>query len=113
MMPSQQPNRRTRWTLPRAIAFLAVVALASATGPALWARLPFAGGVASPAVEQLDVVPGAGGAHNTVNLVNRTDGRLRVMGQVQLARVPGPGAAPSNFARAYASCNGCKSVAVA
>jgi putative peptide zinc metalloprotease protein len=56
---------------------------------------------------------GGGGGKNVVRLVNRVDGRLRVKGNVQLNRVPGPDVAPVNLAYAYSSCTDCQTLTVA
>jgi hypothetical protein len=57
--------------------------------------------------------PGGGGPKNLVLVQNLGDGRLKVDGNVQLGRIPGPVAAPANVARAYSSCTGCRTLAVA
>jgi putative peptide zinc metalloprotease protein len=44
---------------------------------------------------------------------NLVDGTLKVDGNVQLGRIPGPVAAPANLAQAYSSCAGCQTLAVA
>jgi hypothetical protein len=54
-----------------------------------------------------------GGPKNVVLAQNLNDGRLRVRGNVQLGRIPGPTAAPVNLARAYSSCVDCQTLAVA
>lgn len=59
------------------------------------------------------MLPSGAGGKNLVQATNRVDGRLHVAGQVQLNRIPGPTAEPYNLARAYASCTGCQTLAVA
>lgn len=54
-----------------------------------------------------------GGPSNIVIAVNHTDGRLAIRSNVQLAREPGPIAAPKNLALATASCADCQTIAVA
>lgn len=56
---------------------------------------------------------GGGGAKNVVHVRNRSDGRLRVRGRIQLNRIPGPNVEPVNLALAYGSCTGCQTYAVA
>ena len=95
----------------RSFAFLALVAISAWVGQGWLGGLD---GGAPASLSKMQTLPGGGGgAKNIVQLVNRTDGRLRVSGQVQLARVPGPSAQPTNVARALASCNGCQTYAVA
>jgi putative peptide zinc metalloprotease protein len=48
-----------------------------------------------------------------VIVVNHTDGRLAIRGNVQVTREPGMVAAPQNFAFARASCTDCQTIAVA
>ena len=54
-----------------------------------------------------------GGARNVVTVVNRTDGRLRVRGNIQTDRMNGAAASPVNIALAYSSCVNCQSISVA
>jgi putative peptide zinc metalloprotease protein len=56
---------------------------------------------------------GGAGANNMVMLNNHQDARLSVKGSIQLNRINGPNVAPTNLARAYASCVECESLAVA
>ena len=56
---------------------------------------------------------GGGSRTNQVRVMNRTDGRLRVRGKVQLNRITGPVVEPVNFAFAYTSCTDCQGIAVA
>jgi hypothetical protein len=56
---------------------------------------------------------GLGGAHNIVTVLNRTDNRLRVRGNVQLDRGMGGREQPVNISLAYSSCTDCQSIAVA
>lgn len=56
---------------------------------------------------------GGGGGKNIVQLHNRTDGRLRARGSVQLNRITGPAVEPVNLAKAQASCTDCQTIAVA
>ncbi len=58
-------------------------------------------------------VPGGGGPHNVVKVINKNDNRLRVRGKIQLGRIPGPDAEPENDAEAYGSCTNCATFAVA
>jgi hypothetical protein len=56
----------------------------------------------------------ASGPHNIVQVQNHNDGTLRVMGHVQLGRVPGPNVGPANFAAAINVCSSaCDTLAVA
>jgi len=54
-----------------------------------------------------------GGGKNVVQVHNKSDQRLRVRGNIQLNRIPGPTVAPENIAIAYASCTDCQTIAVA
>jgi hypothetical protein len=54
-----------------------------------------------------------GGPKNHVRVVNRTDGRLRVRGHLQLNRIRGSIVEPENLALAYSSCVRCQSIGVA
>jgi putative peptide zinc metalloprotease protein len=54
-----------------------------------------------------------GGPRNLVKVQNLQDGNLRVDGNVQLGRIPGPLAAPVNLAQAFSSCVSCQTLAVA
>jgi hypothetical protein len=56
---------------------------------------------------------GGGGAKNIVRLVNKQDSRLRIKGNIQLNRIPGPTAAPGNVAFSYGSCSDCQTLTVA
>lgn len=56
---------------------------------------------------------GGGGGKNIVQVHNRTDGRLRARGSVQLNRITGPTVEPVNLAKAQASCTDCQTIAVA
>src|SRR5262249_49354892 len=56
---------------------------------------------------------GGGGGKNVVKLLNKKDGELRVKGNVQLNRIPGPNVAPANVPVAYASCSDCQTFAIA
>jgi putative peptide zinc metalloprotease protein len=83
--------------------------------PAPAEATPVAGTVSGDdddAVEVDQELPGGGGTNN-VRLRNRTDGRLRLKGRVQVNRIPGPGARPENTALAVGSCTGCQTLAVA
>lgn len=53
------------------------------------------------------------GGRNIVTVVNRTDNRLRMRGNIQLSRSLGSTAEPVNFAGAYSSCTDCQTIAVA
>jgi putative peptide zinc metalloprotease protein len=72
---------------------------------------PAAPSVPSPAVSGQSA--GGGGPKNLVLVQNLGDGRLKLDGNVQLGRIPGPVAAPANVAQAYSSCTGCQTLAVA
>jgi hypothetical protein len=57
---------------------------------------------------------GGAGGRNQVTARNRTDGRLRIRGNIQLNRIPGPNVGPVNLALAYNdACTDCRSIAVA
>lgn len=56
---------------------------------------------------------GGGGPRNLVKVQNRQDNRLRVDGNVQLGRIPGPDLAPVNVAESFGSCTDCQTLAVA
>src|SRR5689334_19016047 len=56
---------------------------------------------------------GGGGGKNIVTQINRTDNRLRIKGNIQLNRIPGPNVEPINLAFAGSSCTGCQTYAVA
>jgi|SRR5215212_4272029 len=50
---------------------------------------------------------------NVVTVVNRSDNRMLVRGNVDVNRIPGDQAAPVNYAAAVASCTDCQTFAVA
>ena len=52
-------------------------------------------------------------ARNVVIVQNRTDGRLRMRGSIQLNRITSSNASPLNMARAYSSCTDCSTLAIA
>jgi hypothetical protein len=80
---------------------------------AVMAGLLLAGTSASGTARADTATPGGGG-HNSVQVINQVDGTLRVEGNVQLNRIPGPDVAPVNEAIALNStCNGCQTIAVA
>jgi putative peptide zinc metalloprotease protein len=54
-----------------------------------------------------------GGPRNLVKVQNLQNNQLRVDGNVQLGRIPGPNVGPVNLAEAYSSCTGCQTLAVA
>lgn len=56
---------------------------------------------------------GGGGGKNVVRVRNRSDGRLRVRGRIQLNRISGPTVEPINLAFAYSTCTDCQTIAVA
>jgi len=56
---------------------------------------------------------GDGGPRNLIKVQNLQDHQLRVDGNVQLGRIPGPMVGPANVAEAYSSCTGCQTLAVA
>ena len=56
---------------------------------------------------------GFGGSRNVVALRNRSDGRLRVRGRVQLEQIRGSRATPLNLSLAYASCTDCQTFTAA
>ena len=56
---------------------------------------------------------GGGGGKNIVRLTNRVDNRLRVKGNVQLNRIPGPTVEPGNISIAYSSCTDCQTLTMA
>jgi hypothetical protein len=53
------------------------------------------------------------GGVNRVNLVNRTDGRMRIKGRIQLTHTESDTATPYNEAYATGSCTNCQTFAVA
>jgi hypothetical protein len=56
---------------------------------------------------------GGGGSRNIVRLINKQDGRLRIKGNIELNRIPGPNVAPVNNAFAFGSCSDCQTLSVA
>jgi putative peptide zinc metalloprotease protein len=80
---------------------------------------PTAASVLADTTESSDEVAGityteaAGGAKNIIRLTNRVDNRLRVKGNVQLNRIPGPTVAPGNISIAYSSCTDCQTLTMA
>jgi putative peptide zinc metalloprotease protein len=58
-------------------------------------------------------VSGGGGPRNLVKVRNVQDNQLRVDGNVQLGRIPGPIVGPVNVAESYSSCTACQTLAVA
>jgi hypothetical protein len=56
---------------------------------------------------------GGGGGKNEVRVVNQTDGRLTIRGNVDFNRIPGPNVEPVNLAYATSSCIDCQTIAVA
>jgi putative peptide zinc metalloprotease protein len=56
--------------------------------------------------------PGGGG-RNVVKVENWIDSNLAVKASIELNRITKKRAEPVNFARAYSSCTGCKTIAVA
>jgi putative peptide zinc metalloprotease protein len=53
------------------------------------------------------------GGKNVVQVVNRSDGKFRVDGKVQLNTIPAPNAGPVNLALAYSQCTNCQTLALA
>jgi len=64
------------------------------------------------AAQQAPVSP-SGGGKNIVLVTNFQNGGTQVRGHIQLNRIPGPLAAPSNIATATSSCSQCQTLAVA
>jgi hypothetical protein len=94
------------------LAMLAMLSVISGSVPAA-----IAAQTAPTAEEEAEVtvterIGGAGGS-NVVTVVNQTDGRLRIRGNVDLNRIPGDRVAPGNHATAYASCTDCQTFSVA
>lgn len=56
---------------------------------------------------------GGGGGNNQVRVINKKDGALRIRGNVDFNRIPGPNVEPVNLAYAYSSCTDCQTIAVA
>lgn len=56
---------------------------------------------------------GGGGGRNIVKVENWVDNDLAVKASIELNRITKKRAEPVNFARAYSSCTGCKTLAVA
>lgn len=54
-----------------------------------------------------------GNRDNTIEAINRADGRLLIRGGVQINTISGPDVEPVNFAYAYSSCTDCQTFAVA
>lgn len=73
---------------------------------------PTVTGAATPAVTFNEEDGGSGG-RNEVRVVNKTDRTLKVRGRIQLNKIPGSTATPSNLAYAYSSCTDCQTIAVA
>jgi putative peptide zinc metalloprotease protein len=61
----------------------------------------------------IDYDEGGGGPSNIVKVVNKNDGKFRLKGKIQVNRIPGDNAQPTNDAEAYASCANCETFAVA
>ncbi len=57
--------------------------------------------------------PGSYGGHNQVIAHNHADGQMLMRGRVDLQHLPGPSAAPVNYAEAIGACVGCQTLAVA
>jgi hypothetical protein len=53
------------------------------------------------------------GGKNIVQVINRTDGSLKVDGRVQFNRISAPNAGPANIAMGYSQCHQCQTYAVA
>jgi len=68
---------------------------------------------ASKSAVTLNDNAGGAGANNIVMLSNHKDGGLTVKASIQLNRINAPNVAPTNLARAYSSCVGCDTLAVA
>jgi hypothetical protein len=84
---------KTRWVISAFV--LVVVLFGAAPG----------GGLAQSA--------SGGGPRNLVKVQNLQDNALRVNGNVQLGRIPGPMIAPVNLAQSYSSCANCQTLTVA
>lgn len=89
--------------------------LAASPGTANPARLQAGEAPVTATIDSPDrlALAAGGGAHTVVRVVNRSDGRRIVQGQVDLVRVPGPHAAPVNRAEARGSCTDCQTFAIA
>lgn len=109
-----------RGVIPYAVA--AAVLLVGLTGVAA-ATGTFSGGTtptptssvraATSTNGQLAGFPGGGGGDNIVQVINHSDGRVKMDGRVRLDQISGPNVGPKNEAFSYSSCTDCDTVAVA
>jgi hypothetical protein len=56
---------------------------------------------------------GGGGGKNEVRVVNYGDERMKIRGNIDFNRIPGPNVEPVNLAYATSSCTDCQTIAVA
>jgi len=110
----------TSWRLPRLVLLAMVVGASNIAEPA--SAIPAPSTMQRPSDRADDLGPesdgitqseGLGSAHNIVKVLNRTDNKLRVRGNVQLDKVQGGSEQPVNIALAYSSCTDCQSISVA
>lgn len=62
---------------------------------------------------QIAGFPAAGGGDNIVQVINHSDGRVKMDGRVRLDQISGPNVGPKNEAFSFSSCTDCDTVAVA
>ncbi|HET9848277.1 MAG TPA: hypothetical protein VFR68_06955 [Candidatus Dormibacteraeota bacterium] len=104
------------YVIAAAIVLLGVSGVAAATGT--FSSSPSAtpassvSAVSSP-TGQVSGFQAAGGGDNIVQVINRTDGKIKMDGRVKLDKIPGPNVGPKNEAFAFSSCTDCDTLAVA
>ena len=119
MNSSRMGPPRAPW-VPAAFAVALAFAVASSPGLINAQVTPGAPGSAATAADagpdedDEEEACGQGGRKNVVQVRNRTNGRLRVRGNIQLNRIRGSRVEPVNLALAYnEACVDCRSIAVA
>lgn len=122
-MKARASMTRPAWMLGAPAAVLVVVLAVLAVtprgghlpGPVAAAQAVSATPAPQPDTDEPDITQDEdhGGGRNIVTVLNRHDRRMRIRGNIQLARVPGATAAPVNYAGAYSSCTDCQTYAVA
>jgi hypothetical protein len=97
---------------PAALVLLAALGLWLGAAPAIVAQTPPP--APPPAEEDITLTQRTGASDaNVVALVNQSDGRMRVRGNVDVSRIPGDTAGPVNYAAAVGACRDCQTFAVA
>lgn len=111
------PTATTAPTVAPTLAATSATPAASASGtpttaaPSASAPVPAAAPTTSNG--SVDSDEGGGGPSNVVKVSNKNDGKFRLKGKIQVNRIPGDNAQPTNDAEAYASCTNCETFAVA